>query len=55
MQIIYAGGDLTDTNNKFALYKPRHIDAYDFLPYIYIYYLTGLLWTNRVTSSQLAR
>ena len=39
MQIIYAGGDLTDTNNKFALYEPRDIDAYDFLPYIWFSYI----------------
>ena len=32
VQITYSGGDFTDTNDKFALYEPRDIDAFDFFP-----------------------
>ena len=30
VQITYSGGDFTDTNDKFTLYEPRDIDAFDF-------------------------
>ena len=32
VQITYSGGDFTDTNDKFTLYEPRDIDAFDFFP-----------------------